>query len=114
MTTHLPKYLFKVAQFRCDKADDSSRALTFLTHMDVYFEMFRGFALTEENANGLRNRTAAMRLNCFPNGSHAGVWFEQLFTTGTFTTYEVFVQKNYKHFVASQSGRIAIQTTWSN
>ena len=36
----LPTDLFKLAQFRGDKSNDSSCSLTFLQHTDVYFILF--------------------------------------------------------------------------
>ena len=108
----LPKDLFKVAQFRGDKSNDSSRALTFLQHMNVYFSLFDCFKLSEPN--GLHLRLAAMRLNCFPHGSHAGIWFEQHYASDAFPDYATFESKFRDHFVATQSDLISMQTTWSN
>lgn len=108
---HLPKELCKTPQFRGDKSE-TGKAQTFLDHLDEYFGLYPGFSL--DNVNGWRNRRACMRLNCFPPGSHAGIWYESALRSNLFDTYDTFRNAFKEHFGSSQSDLVAMQTQWNN
>ena len=68
---NIPKDVFKLPQFRGDKPGDSARARTFVKLLDEYFGLMSYFS--EDQDDSWLRRRAAMRLNCFPPGSHAGI-----------------------------------------
>ena len=109
----VPKDLYKPPKFSGDKAE-TAKARTFLDHLDEYFSLFPYFALNEEDATGWMHRRAAMRLNCFPAGSHAGIWYESALRTQAFEDYPSFQDAFLEHFGTAQSDLVSLQTQWNN
>ena len=68
---HMLKDVFK-PQFRGDKIGDSARAQTFVNLLDEYFSIVP-FLDEQEDEDAWNGKRVAIRMTCFPSGSHAGI-----------------------------------------
>ena len=99
---HMPKDVFKLPQFRGDKIGESARVQTFVKLVDEYFSTMPLFN-KKEDADNWNTKRVAIRLHCFPSGSHAGIWYESCLETTSFDSYETFKLAFLKHFGTTKS-----------
>ena len=111
---HMPMDVFKLPHFRGDKIGDSARTQTFVKLLDEYFSIMPFFYEEDEDVDSWNRKRVAIRLNCFPSGSHAGIWYESCLETNSFDSYEIFKLAFLKHFGTTKSDLVSTQLTWNN